>query len=152
MLRVNDELERDILVVLLNVSKNRLQRKEIRDQLKPKYVPNFYGKGSFDVVLQRKLDRLCISRLLDKEYDARASFYYIPNKAKDKIKFLLEKQEIKKKIDQMTPQEIQEFIKFIDFLAKSGEGEEFWIWLPDIDHPEKIKKFKNVGTKILRQD
>lgn len=80
------------------------------------------------------------------------STYELSNEAKDEIKLLLEKQEIQKKIDQMTPQKIQEFKKFLDFLVESKEGEEFWVWLPDIDHPEKIIKFKNVGTKILRQD
>jgi len=53
---------------------------------------------------------------------------------------------------EMTPQKIQEFLKFLAFLVESEEGEEFWIWLPGIDHPEKIKKFKYVETKILRQD
>jgi len=80
------------------------------------------------------------------------STYELCNEAKDEVKLLLEKQGIKTKIDQMTPQEIQEFQKFLDFLVQSELGEEFWLWLPDIVHPEKIKKFKNVGTKVLRQD
>lgn len=41
---------------------------------------------------------------------------------------------------------------FLDFLVESKEGEEFWVWLPDMHHPEKIIKFKKVATKILRQD
>ena len=86
------------------------------------------------------------------EYVERSAFYFIVDEAKDEVKLLLEKQEIKTKKDQMTPQKIQQFTKFLDFLVESEKGEEFWIWLPDIDHPEKIKKFKNVGTKVLRQD
>jgi len=42
--------------------------------------------------------------------------------------------------------------KFLDFLVESKEGEEFWLWLPDMNHPEKIIKWKKVATKILRQD
>ena len=80
------------------------------------------------------------------------STYELSNEAKDEVTLLLEKQEIKAEIDQMTPQKIQEFKKFLDFLVESEEGEEFWVWLPDIDHPEKIKKFKYVATKILLQD
>jgi len=78
--------------------------------------------------------------------------YYVPDEMKDKVKLLMEKRGLKEKIDQMTPQKIQQFLKFLDFLVEAEEGEEFWLWLPDIDHPEKIKKFKYVETKILRQD
>lgn len=42
--------------------------------------------------------------------------------------------------------------EFLDFLVEAEEGEEFWLWLPDMHHPEKIIKFKKVATKILRQD
>jgi hypothetical protein len=42
--------------------------------------------------------------------------------------------------------------EFFNFLAESEEDEEFWLWLPDMQHPEKIIKFKKVSTKILRQD
>ena len=80
------------------------------------------------------------------------SKYALSNKTKDEIKLLMEKQKIKTKIDQMSPQKIQEFKKLLDFLVKSKEGEEFLLCLPDADHPEKIKKFKNVGTKILAQE
>jgi predicted transcriptional regulator len=47
---------------------------------------------------------------------------------------------------------LSESKEFLDFLARSGEGEEFWLWLPNMQHPEKIVKFKKVATKILRQD
>ena len=80
------------------------------------------------------------------------SKYALSNKTKDEIKLLMEKQKIKTKIDQMSPQKIQEFKKLLAFLAKSKKGEEFLLFLPDADHPEKIKKFKNMGTKILLQD
>ena len=152
MLTLNDPLELDILTVLLNALQTRLQRKEMRDQLFPKYEGKPYGKDTFDVVLQRKLDRLCSLGILRKEYVARSAFYFIMEEMRDEVKLLVEKQEIKKKIDQMTPQKIQEFLKFFAFLVESKEGEEFWVWLPDMDHPEKIKKFKYVETKILRQD
>jgi len=78
--------------------------------------------------------------------------YALSNKAKDEVMLLLEKQKIKTKIDQMAPQKFQEFKKFLDFLVKSKDGEEFLLRFPDADHPEKIKKFKNVGIKILLQD
>ncbi|MDH5745437.1 MAG: hypothetical protein OEZ21_00575 [Candidatus Bathyarchaeota archaeon] len=102
-----------------------------------KYLNELYDEGKLIWKPQRKRGK---------------STYELSNEAKDEVKLLLEKQEIKTKIDQMAPQKIQEFKKFLDFLVESEKGEEFWLWLPDIDHPEKIKKFKNVGTKVLRQD
>jgi len=82
----------------------------------------------------------------------RQMHYELSNETKGEVKLLLEKQKIKSRIDQMTPQKIQEFLKFLDFLVKSKKDEEFWVWLQDADHPEKIIKFKNIGTKILLQD
>ena len=78
--------------------------------------------------------------------------YALSNKAKNEIILLLEKQKIKTQIDQMTPQKFQEFKKFLDFLVKSKDGDEFLLRFPDADNPKTIKKFKNVGTKILLQD
>jgi predicted transcriptional regulator len=80
------------------------------------------------------------------------SKYALSDRTKDEIKLLMEKQKIKTQIDQMSPQKLQEFKKLLDFLVKSKEGEEFLLSLPDADNPEKIKKFKNVGTKSLLQD
>ena len=146
MLVLNDQIEVDILTVLLQ---GRLQRCKIRDQLLPKYKGQYSGR-SFDVVLQRRLDKL--SDVIKKEYVERAAFYSIREKKKDAVELLIKKQETKVKIEQMTPQQYEEFVKFLNFLVESKEGEEFWLWLPDIEHPKIIKKFKYVGTKILRQD
>lgn len=81
-----------------------MQRHKIRDQLLPKYEGKPYSKDTFDVILQRRLDKL--STIVDKEYVARSAFYSIRKEMKDQVKILLEKHEIKTKIDQMTPQEI----------------------------------------------
>jgi len=78
--------------------------------------------------------------------------YALCKKAKHEIKLLMKKQKIKTQIDQMAPQKFQEFKKLLNFVVKSKDGEEFLLRLPDADHPGKIKKFKNVGTKILLQD
>ena len=78
--------------------------------------------------------------------------YALSNKAKNEIILLLEKQKIKTQIDHMSPQKFQEFKKFLVFLVKSKDGDEFLLRFPDADHPKTIKKFKNVGTKILLQD
>ena len=78
--------------------------------------------------------------------------YALSKKGKDMIILLLEKQKIKTQIDQMSPQKFQGFKKFLDFLVTSKARKEFLLRLPDANHPEKIKKFKNVGTKILPQD
>lgn len=80
------------------------------------------------------------------------STYELSNEAKEEITLLMEKQKITAKIEQMTPQKTQEFMKFLSFLEESKEGEEFWVWLPDLDRPEIIKKYKHVETKILVQD
>jgi len=152
MLTLNDPIGIDILTVVLKAPQMRIQRYKVRDQLFPKYEDKPYVKDTFDVVLQRRLDKLCSLGVLKKDYVERSAFYSIPNEMRDEVNLLVEKQGLKEKIDQMTPQKIQEFLKFLAFLVESEEGEEFWIWLPDINHPEKIKKFKYVETKILRQD
>ena len=70
----------------------------------------------------------------------------------DHFKTLLEKQKIKTQIDTMSSQKFQEFKKFLDFMAKSKDGEEFLLHVTDAGKLGKIKKFKNVETKILPQD
>jgi len=54
------------------------------------------------------------------------------------------------KLSEFLSKRLSEEKGFLNFLVESEEGEEFWLWLPDI--PEKIVKFKKVATKILRQD
>jgi predicted transcriptional regulator len=78
--------------------------------------------------------------------------YALSNDAKDEIMLLLEKQKIKTQIDQMTPKNFNEFKKFLDFLAKSKDQEEFLLQFPNADHPEKIKIIKNMGTQSFVQD
>ena len=78
--------------------------------------------------------------------------YALSSKAKDKTMLLLEKQKIKTQIDQMAPKKFQEFKNLLDFLVKSKDGEEFLLPVPDTDHPEQIRKFKNVGTTIPLKD
>ena len=78
--------------------------------------------------------------------------YGLSAKAKDAIMLLLEKQKIKTQIDQMAPQQFQEFKKLLVFLVKSKDGEEFLLHVPDTDNSEKTRKFKNVGTPISLQD
>jgi len=65
---------------------------------------------------------------------------------------LKQKQEINKRIEKWTPQKFQEFLKFFDFLVDSKEGEEFWLWLPDVQNPKIAKIFQHIRTKNLIQD
>lgn len=78
--------------------------------------------------------------------------YALTEKGKDTTIRLLEKQKIKKQIDQMSPEKFQEFKKFIDFMMKSKVGEEFLLQFQDSGNQRKMKKFKNLGTTILPQD
>ena len=78
--------------------------------------------------------------------------YALSNNGKDTIILLLEKQKIKTQIDQMSPEKFQGFKKFLDFVVNSKNGEEFSLRITAADHPEKIKKFKNVGPKFSLQD
>lgn len=101
MLTLNGPIEKEVLTVLFNVQ-DRLQRCEIRDRLLPKYegVGKKYAKGSFDVVLQRTLDRLRAKKLIEKDYVERDAFYFIPDKAKNTVETLLLKDEVKEKVNQ----------------------------------------------------
>jgi hypothetical protein len=111
------------------------------------------GKRSKTVLLNYKKQLEAAGKIKKKLSEVtNRPVYYVPDEMKDKVKLLVEKRGLNEKIDQMTPQKIQEFLKFLDFMVKAEEGEEFWLWLPDIVHPEKIKKFKYVETKILRQN
>jgi len=111
------------------------------------------GKRSKTVLLNYKKQLEAAGKIKKKLSEVtNRPVYYVPDEMKDEVKLLVEKRGLKEKIDQMTPQKIQEFLKFLAFLVESKEGEEFWVWLPDMDHAEKIKKFKYVETKILRQD
>ena len=78
--------------------------------------------------------------------------YMLSDAGKDKITLLLEKQKIKTQIDQMSPEKFQEFKRFLEFVGKSKNGEEFSLQFTDAKHSEKIKKFKNVGTEARSHD
>ena len=78
--------------------------------------------------------------------------YMLSDAGKDKITLLLEKQKIKTQIDQMPPEKFHEFKRFLEFVAKSKNGEQFSLRLSDKEHSEKIKKFKNMGTETLSHD
>jgi predicted transcriptional regulator len=73
--------------------------------------------------------------------------YALTDAGKDTITLLLEKEKIKTQIDNMTPERFEEFKRFLDFMAKSKTGEEFQLRLSGAGKSEKVKQFKNVGTK-----
>ena len=74
--------------------------------------------------------------------------FLIPEKAKNKVEKLLLRNEIYDRVDSFDDGMLRQLRGFLDSLTK---GEDFWVWLPDIDNPEKIIKYKST-TKILRQD
>lgn len=78
--------------------------------------------------------------------------YALTNKGKNSITLLLEKQKIKTQIDQMSSEKFLEFKQLLGFLVKSKNGEEFSLRLPNTNNSEKIKKFKNLGTRILPKE
>ena len=113
----------------------------------------FEGKRSKTVLLSYKKQLEATGKIRKKLGEVtKRPVYYVPDEMKDEVKLLIERRGLKERIDQMTPQKIQEFLAFLSFLVESKEGEEFWIWLPDLEHAKIVKKFKYVGTKILRQD
>ncbi|PVX27879.1 MAG: hypothetical protein CW716_00010 [Candidatus Bathyarchaeum sp.] len=73
--------------------------------------------------------------------------YALTDAGKDAITLLLEKQKIKTQIDNMTPERFQDFKKFLDFMVKSKTGEEFQFRVLGANTSEKVKQFKNIGTK-----
>ncbi len=86
MLTLNDPIEIDILSVLLNAPQMRMRRNEIKNELIPKYQGK-YAEGSFDVILQRRLNKL--SWILEQDYVARSSFYSIRKKMKERVEKLI---------------------------------------------------------------
>ena len=65
--------------------------------------------------------------------------YALTDKGKDVITLLLEKQKIKTQIDQMSPEKFQEFKRFLVFMAKSKDGQEFMLHLSSTQYSQKIK-------------
>lgn len=85
MLRLNDikDLDWDVLAYLMSAPGKRLRRREIRNALVKKYK---YEEESFDVILQRSLDRLLRSGLLKKHSKAhQLVYYYIPKSRQKEI-------------------------------------------------------------------
>ncbi|MEJ2272654.1 MAG: winged helix-turn-helix domain-containing protein [Candidatus Bathyarchaeota archaeon] len=73
--------------------------------------------------------------------------YTLSVKGKETTKLLLEKQKIKKQIDQMEPKNFHEFKNFVNFMLRSKKGDEFLLKLtPTSSNDAKIKKFKNIET------
>jgi len=126
MLTIND-LERDILNAVLEAPQMRLQRFGIRDQLRSKYEkpyaggnPRAYAKGSFDVVLQRRLDSLSALGFLKREYIDRKSFYFIPNRMKSQIQRVLVRNDIYDLTDSFDIKWLRMLRGLLDSLKKEG--------------------------------
>lgn len=118
MLTLNDPIEIDILSVLLNAPQMRMRRNEIKNQLVPKYQGK-YAEGSFDVVLQRRLDKL--SWILEKDYVARSSFYSIRKKMKERVENLIKKQEINSLIPSLDTRWLEPLRRFLIRVKHEGQ-------------------------------
>lgn len=78
--------------------------------------------------------------------------YTLTLEGRKETKILLEKQKIKKQIDQMSTEKFLQFKKFLDFMLKSKEGTEFLLQLKNAGNNSEIKKFKNIGTIVTSKD
>lgn len=98
-----DRIELDILTVIINAPEKRMQRRAIRDLLYSKYEKETgYSKDTFEVTLQRKLNRLCTSGYLKKDnIGHQRVFYHIPKRAQKEIMKHLDKQQAYRIFDQI---------------------------------------------------
>ncbi|MDG6222180.1 MAG: hypothetical protein QCH99_02845 [Candidatus Bathyarchaeota archaeon] len=125
-----------IQAFLLNKSANFMQIVEVCDA--PKETVNDYLNDLIDinhVVLKPKR-----KQGIEK--------YALTDKGKNAITLLLEKQNIKTQIDKMTSEQFLQFKKFLDFIVKSKQGDQFILQLSDAKGLKKLKKFKNLGTTV----
>jgi predicted transcriptional regulator len=122
---------------LLQKSANFIQIVEVCDA--PKETVNDY--------LNELMDKKHI--MLKSKRKQGIDKYALTDKGKDAITLLLEKQKIKTQIDQMSPEKFQEFKRFLVFMAKSKDSEEFMLHLSSTQYSQKIKAFKNLGTKTV---
>ena len=74
--------------------------------------------------------------------------YALTDKGKDVITLLLEKQKIKAQIDKMSPDRFLEFKKFLDFMAKSKQGDQFKLTVSDSLQNKTKRVFINLGTTV----
>lgn len=118
MLTLNNPLEKDVLKAVFNASKMRLQRNKIRDNLHKKYEK--YAEGSFDVVLQRRLNNLCTQGLLQREYIERKAFYFIPSDAKSEAQHLLVRDDIYDLTESFDTKWLLMLRHLLDALIKDG--------------------------------
>ncbi|MEJ2241944.1 MAG: hypothetical protein P8Y18_07360 [Candidatus Bathyarchaeota archaeon] len=72
-------------------------------------------------------------------------------KGKEKTRLILEKQKVKKQVDQMSSKKFKEFKNLVNFMLKSKEGDEFLLQLSTSSNDVEIKKFKNIETITLFQ-
>jgi hypothetical protein len=78
--------------------------------------------------------------------------YALTTKGTDEISLLLEKHKVKTQIEEMSPEQFEHFKKFFDFMVKSKKGDEFVLPLSGSGFSKKVKKFKNLGTKLESKD
>jgi predicted transcriptional regulator len=155
------DLTLDQTLVVINLPKGESSREQVCWQIQ-KFLLN--NSATFTQIVEScDAAKAAISKYLTELVDEEKIIwkpkrkhgknkYALSKKAKNEVILLLEKQKIKTQIDQMSSQNFQEFKKLLDFLAKSKEGEELLLKIPDAEQPEKIKKFKNINTKILIKD
>jgi len=119
MLTLNDPIEKDVLKAVFDASQMRLQRFKIRDQLHSKYEKK-YAEGSFDVVLQRRLNSLCTRGLLQKEYVEREAFYFIPNEAKSTVQRVFMRDDIYDLTDSFDIKRLRMLRNLLETMRKEG--------------------------------
>ena len=134
---------------MINLPKGESSREEVCWQIQ-EFL--FNNSSTFKQIVEGcNADKVTVSKYLTELFDEGTVIwkpkrkrgvnkYALSSKAKDKTMLLLEKQKIKNKIDQMTPENFQKFKNFLDFLVKSKDGKKFLSNLPDVDYTEKIKK------------
>jgi len=118
MLEGHNELEIDILNCLRLSLDMRLQRRDLKGKLAEKYVDKKYDIDTFDVTLQRKLNHLCVERLLEKDVKGHQQVYYhIPegkqNEVEHEVLTIMQMKREKTLLDSMSLKDLRELNNII---------------------------------------
>jgi len=147
-------MEFDILKTLLRSPDCRLQRREIKNNLKEKYISSNNHRGpyddekSLDVVLQRKLNKL-LGRYLEKQnLGHQRVYYYIPKARIEEVEEVLKLGAVQMIEDGLARMVPLEYMKKLKELAWKGmlnvyNPPPFYRILKDfnINSPEDLEKF-----------
>lgn len=146
-----NSLQRDILAVLMQISEKRLQRRDLRNAVFLRYERR-YVLDTFDVILQRALNRLIDFGYLKKDkVSHKQVYYYIPKRRQKEIAERLETETalrvLEDILDALPPEQRRKEIEALRRKAEQIEKDlDFYKWKDNLASIQRqAERFGPVG-------